>query len=143
MEHDAAMALVSDLVRAATELGEEHLKIVDGSMSLECFNASPKLQSAWMAVENEIAPEQIQGFLLSLYSILRNHGADVVLRVIDSGIAEDVKDSHQSIALWLPPSVAQQVETFATGLGMDVSKATALLVITGLQIRHLLGVKAI
>ncbi len=139
LPHEEIIALVSELVRSVCETGQTHLKIYANDLVLECFDASDSLQDAWNAIECRIAPGQTQWFLGTLYGMLAQRGRQVSLHThYGDGVSEPMPDANQSLAIWLPPDAMHSVSLFANRVGMDKSKAAALLLLSGLQIRSMI-----
>ena len=138
IHHEEIIRLVGDLVRAVCEPGDTHLKIYANELVLDCYDASCNLQEAWAAIEARISPDQTQWFLGTLYGLLAQRGRKVSLHThYGDGCSQPLPDANESIAIDLPPDAMHQVQLFANRVGMDISRAAALLLFSGLQIRSL------
>lgn len=131
-----AIAGVGDLMSAAVSPGDEKLTILHGSVSMRCVGVSKRLQDAWNAISEKISSDDAFMLLACVNGIVRGRGGSSVLTIDGIEVANEDREL-QSIPVWVSPPVLQSIRRFASDVNQDISDAASLLLISGLQIRHL------
>lgn len=136
LSNGEAIAGVGELMSAAVEDGKEKLTILHGSVSMRCVGVSQRLQEAWNAIEDDLEADDAFMLLACVHGIVRGRGCHSVLTIDGIEVQNDDREM-QSIPVWVSPPVLQSIRRFASHVNQDISDAASLLLISGLQIRHL------